>query len=113
MHNNCKAAELETQPEDPWRPQQQRMIETNELLSVNSSATASSIFDHAPYCMPFNEQEEEIVKHHLLDCSALKDLGRNLIPLNSNTNIMYKDKEQLKKTCALHYLAQEKKSENL
>ena len=69
--------------------------------------------DHTPYCMHCNRQEEETVKHHLLDCSALKDLRKNLIPSNSSiTDILYGNVEQLKRTCTFHYLAQGKKSEN-
>ena len=69
--------------------------------------------DHTPYYNHCNRQEEETVKHHLIECPALQDAQKQLLPPNpSITNTLYTDTTQLKKTCIYHHLAQGIKSES-
>lgn len=70
------------------------------------------ITDHAPHTACSVTQEA--AQHHMLDCAALKDLQKNLLPINfSVINLPNRDAEQLKLIRIFHYLLQGKKSENL
>lgn len=59
----------------------------------------------------YGHVEDVAVKHHLLDCTALKDLWKNLKPPNSSiTHILYENLEQLKKDL---YIPHGEKNENV
>jgi len=61
---------------------------------------------HLPYC---NRQEEETVKHHLIECPLITRSTKQLLPPNPSITNLFGDAEQLKRASTYYYMAQGKK----